>query len=145
MTPEDLGVLLPHRGKALMLERVVRRDESLIVTRTTTHRAADHPLRHDGRLASVSLIEYGAQAMALHGALLDRDAGREPQSALLVLVRDFVATRDYIDDLDGELEISASVLLASRTSWQYAFEASHDGRLIASGRVTAMARDLPGS
>ena len=137
--------LLPHRGNARMLERVSSRDETTIVARTSTHRAEGNPLRRGGRLASVVLIEYGAQAMAMHGALRSRDAGLEPQSALLVSVRDFTATRDFIDDLPGELEITARVLLVSPTSWQYSFEARHEGELIASGRVAAMAYDLPSS
>ncbi|MEO8017590.1 MAG: phosphotransferase [Pseudomonadota bacterium] len=137
--------LLPHRGTARMLERVARRDETSIVARTSTHRDEANPLRHGGRLASVALVEYGAQAMAMHGALRNRDAGLEPQSALLVSVRDFTATRDFIDDLPGELEIVARLLLATTTSWQYSFEARHEGELIASGRVAAMAHDLPGS
>ncbi|HEV7606658.1 MAG TPA: hypothetical protein VGO61_04940 [Steroidobacteraceae bacterium] len=135
--------LLPHRGHARMLERVASRDETTIVARTSTHRAETNPLRRGGRLAGVVLIEYGAQAMALHGALRRLDAGLEPQSALLVSVRDFIATRDFIDDLPGELEIVARVLLATATSWQYSFEALHEGVLIASGRVAAMAHDLP--
>jgi hypothetical protein len=83
--------------------------------------------------------------MALHGALRNLDAGLEPRSALLVAVRDFSATRDFIDDLPGELEITARLLLATATSWQYSFEALHEGELIARGRVAAMAHDLPGS
>lgn len=145
MTRDEFAALLPHRGKALLLDRVVRRDDTTIVTRTATHRAVDNPLRHDGRLSSVHLVEYGAQAMALHGALRDRDAGRAPQSALLVSVRDFIADRDYIDELSGELEIGAGVLLASPASWQYWFEARHYGTIVATGRVAAMAQALPGS
>ena len=128
-----------------MLERVARRDETTIVVRTSTHRDAANPLRHGGRLASVALIEYGAQAMALHGALRNLDAGREPRNALLVSVRDFTATRDFIDDLPGEIEIIARVLLATPTNWQYSFEALHAGEVIAGGRVAAMAHDLPAS
>jgi predicted hotdog family 3-hydroxylacyl-ACP dehydratase len=141
----DISVLLPHRGTSRMLDYVVRRSDSEIVARTRTHRASDNPLRHAGRLSSVHLIEYGAQAMALHGALRNADAGLAPQSALLVSVRDFVANRDYIDDLPGELEIVAHELLTTIASWQYAFEARHGEELIASGRIAAMAHALPSS
>jgi predicted hotdog family 3-hydroxylacyl-ACP dehydratase len=139
----DISALLPHRGTARMLEYVVRRSDSEITVRTSTHRALENPLRHGGRLSSVHLIEYGAQAMALHGALRKADAGLAPQSALLVSVRNFVARRDYIDDLPGELEIIARELLSSVASWQYAFEARHGAELIASGRIAAMAHALP--
>jgi hypothetical protein len=71
--------------------------------------------------------------------LLDTAAGREPKPALLVSVRDLELKRDYIDDLDGELEISARVLLAQAGNWQYSFTVTHVGVVIASGRVAAMA------
>jgi predicted hotdog family 3-hydroxylacyl-ACP dehydratase len=61
--------LLPHAGNALMIERVVRWDAREIQVATTRHRAADNPLRRDGRLAAVHLAEFAAQAMALHGGL----------------------------------------------------------------------------
>jgi predicted hotdog family 3-hydroxylacyl-ACP dehydratase len=136
----DIASLLPHAGTALMIERVIRWDEAGIVTATTRHRAADNPLRREGQLAAVHLAEFGAQAMAIHGGLRNRAAGLPMQPALLVSVRDLELTRDRIDDLAGDLEIEARVLLATATSWQYEFAARHGGVRIASGRVAAMAR-----
>jgi predicted hotdog family 3-hydroxylacyl-ACP dehydratase len=141
----DIGELLPHRGHARLIERVIRFDAADIVVSTATHRSLDNPLRYEGRLAGVHLIEYGAQAMALHGALRSVAAGGQPKSALLVSVRHFATSRDYIDALGGDLTITAQVQLASETSWQYSFEVMHDGDVIASGRVAAMAHALPGS
>ena len=60
----DIGTLLPHAGTARMIERVVEWDRDSIVTATARHRAADNPLRKDGRLAAVHLAEFGAQTMA---------------------------------------------------------------------------------
>jgi hypothetical protein len=62
---------------------------------------------------------------------------------LLVSVRDLVLMREFVDDLPGELEIAATPLLATPASWQYTFEVHHAGEVIASGRVAAMAQDLP--
>jgi predicted hotdog family 3-hydroxylacyl-ACP dehydratase len=53
-----------------LLDEVLGWDAAGIRCRTATHRAADHPLRAHGRLGSACGIEYAAQAMALHGALL---------------------------------------------------------------------------
>ncbi len=137
----DISELLPHRGTARMLERVVRWDADEIVVATRTHRRADNPLRRDGQLASVNLAEYGAQAMALHGAL-SSGPGRAAPDALVVAVRDLRTTRATLDDLGGELEIRARRLLATPPSWQYEFEARHAGESIASGRIAAMAHPL---
>jgi predicted hotdog family 3-hydroxylacyl-ACP dehydratase len=138
----DIGSLLPHAGTARMIERVVSWDRECIVAATTRHRATDNPLRQDGRLAAVHLAEFGAQAMAIHGGLLITADGGTPRPALLVSVRNLVVSRDHIDDLPGELEISARVLLASAAGFQYSFEARHAGELIASGRVAAMVREM---
>ncbi len=136
----DIASLLPHKGTALMIERVLRWDDAGILVATSLHRSPVNPLRRDGRLAAVHLAEFGAQAMAIHGGLKDLAAGRAMQPALLVAVRDLTMTREYIDDLPGELEISASVLIANAGSWQYSFSATHERQVIATGRVAAMAR-----
>jgi len=134
----DIGSLLPHAGTARMIERVVSWDRESIVAATTRHRATDNPLRKEGRLAAVHLAEFGAQAMAIHGGLLTTADGGAPRPALLVSVRDLAASRDYIDELPGELEISARVLMAGAGGFQYSFEVRHAGELIASGRVAAI-------
>lgn len=139
----DIGSLLPHAGTARMIERVMRWDRESIVAATTRHRATDNPLRKDGRLAAVHLAEFGAQAMAIHGGLLTTADGGTPRPALLVSARDLAVSRDYIDELPGELEVTARVLLASAAGFQYSFEVRHAGEFIASGRVAAMVHDLP--
>src|SRR5262249_46242155 len=123
----EIAELLPHAGTARMIERVVRWTEDEIVTATTRHRASDNPLRRDGRLAAVHLAEFGAQAMAIHGGLRNRALGRPTQPALLVSVRDLALHRDFVDDLDGELEIRAHALMVNPASWQYSFTATHAG------------------
>ena len=139
----DISGLLPHAGTARMIERVVRWDREQLVAATTRHRAADNPLRKDGRLAGVHLAEFGAQAMAIHGGLLNRADGIAPKPALLVSVREFHCTHDSIDDLAGELRVTARVLMASAAGFQYTFDVHHADALIAGGRVAAMVHDLP--
>ena len=135
----EFAHLLPHQGSALMIERVVRWDGDAIVAATGLHRSPDNPLRRAGRLAAIHLAEFAAQVMAIHGGLRNAAEGREPQPALLVSVRDLVLHRDYLDDLPGELEISARALLIDPASWQYSFEVTHDTAVIATGRLAAMA------
>lgn len=139
----DVTQLLPHAGTARMIERVLCWDRESIVTATTRHRAADNPLRHQGHLAAVHLAEFGAQTMAIHGGLLNQADGKPWKPALLVSVRDLEVTRDHVDELPGEIEITARVLLATPANFQYAFEVRHAGNQIAGGRVAAMGYDLP--
>jgi predicted hotdog family 3-hydroxylacyl-ACP dehydratase len=53
-----------------LLDEVTGWDTERISCRTSTHRAADNPLRAHGQLGIACGIEYAAQAMAAHGALL---------------------------------------------------------------------------
>ena len=139
----DISGLLPHAGTARMIERVVSWDREHVAAVTTRHRATDNPLRKHGRLAGIHLAEFGAQTMAIHGGLLNREDGAAPRPALLVSVRDFRCTRDFIDDLPGELQVLARVLMAGAAGFQYSFDVHHAEELIASGRVAAMLYDLP--
>lgn len=137
---DDIAALIPHQGAMCLLERVIEWDRDKVVLATTTHRATDNPLRLDGRLRAIHLCEYGAQAMAVHGGLSAQADGRVAQPGFLVSLRDVKLTVDYIDTLDGEIQISALRLLESPGSWQYSFEARHGDTLLASGRAAIIAR-----
>jgi predicted hotdog family 3-hydroxylacyl-ACP dehydratase len=136
----ELAHLLPHKGSALMIERVVRWDADVIVAATALHRSPDNPLRRGNRLAAVHLMEFAAQVMAIHGGLRNAAEGRDPDPAMLVSARDLVLLCDYLEDLPGELEISARALLLNPGSWQYSFTVTHAGTVIATGRIAAMAQ-----
>ena len=137
---EAIAALIPHQGTMCLLERVVEWDSDRIVLATTTHRAASNPLRLDGRLHAVHLCEYGAQAMAVHGGLSAQADGRTAQPGFLVSLRDVKLHVDCVDQLDGELQVTAQRLLESSGSWQYSFEVQHNGRPLASGRAAIIAR-----
>ncbi|MEO7200072.1 MAG: phosphotransferase, partial [Dokdonella sp.] len=51
-----------------LLERVLEWDEQRLHAQTDSHRHTDNPLCSDGQLRALHLCEYGAQAMAVHGA-----------------------------------------------------------------------------
>ena len=133
--PRDL---IPHQYEMCMLERVLEWDANVIRLSTDTHRSPTHPLRHAGRLRSVHLCEYGAQAMAVHGALKARASGATAEPGMLVSLRGVSFSRDYIDDLPDELIVEAQCLQASPATLQYQFSVTHAGELIAEGRAAVM-------
>ena len=137
---DAIAALIPHQGAMCLLDRVVEWDKDHVVLATSTHRAADNPLRLDGRLRAIHLCEYGAQAMAVHGGLTAQADGRAAKPGFLVSLRDVNLTVDYVEDLTGELIVTARRLLESAGSWQYSFEVSHDGAMLASGRAAIIAR-----
>ena len=137
---DGIAALIPHQGAMSLLDRVVEWDKDHIVLATSTHRAADNPLRLDGRLRAIHLCEYGAQAMAVHGGLSAQADGKTARPGFLVSLRDVSLQVDFIDELSGELLVSAQRLLESAGSWQYSFEVTHAGEPIATGRAAIIAR-----
>ena len=139
--PRDL---IPHQFEMCMLERVLEWDENAIRLATDTHRSPTHPLRHEGRLRALHLCEYGAQAMAVHGALKARAAGGNAAPGMLVSLRGVSFARDYIEDLPDELIVEAHCLQASVSTLQYQFRVMHNDELLAEGRAAVMLGTLQG-
>jgi predicted hotdog family 3-hydroxylacyl-ACP dehydratase len=131
--------LIPHQGSMCLLDEVVAWDANTIHARSRSHLRADNPLRSDERLRAVHLCEYGAQAMAVHGGLLAREAGGVAAPGLLVSLRAVELMVERVDDLDGVLDIYGEKLVGSDASWQYAFRIEHEGVVIARGRAAVLA------
>ena len=136
MPHADIAALIPHQGGMCLLEDVVEWDDTRIVLTTSTHRALDNPLRVDNKLRAVHLCEYGAQAMAVHGAL--KAAPERAPPGMLVSLRSVTFSREYIHDLAGLLRVEAVCLQATDSSQQYNFRISHDGEPIAEGRAAVL-------
>lgn len=136
MAHADIAALIPHQGGMCLLEDLVDWDDVRIVLTTNTHRALDNPLRVEGKLRAVHLCEYGAQAMAVHGAL-KAAPGRAPPG-MLVSLRSVTFDCDYIHELAGALRVEAICLQATESSQQYSFRVTHDGETLAEGRAAVL-------
>ncbi len=130
--------LIPHQGRMALIDAVDRYDDSRILAYSDNHRASDHPLRSHGRLHAVHLCEYGAQSMAVHGALIARDAGGVARPGLLVALRAVALHVGRIDDLPGALRIEAVREHADADAWRYRFTVHHDDTALAEGSAMVM-------
>ena len=130
-----IEALVPHKHAMCLWDEVLDWDAQRIRVRAHNHRDAAHPLRSDARLRALHLCEYGAQAMAVHGGLLAREAGGAARPGMLVALRDVRLHVARIDDLPGALEGEAELLAAGDASQQYAFRIVHAGELLAEGRA----------
>jgi predicted hotdog family 3-hydroxylacyl-ACP dehydratase len=137
---DAIAALIPHQGEMCLLERVTEWDKDRIVLATSTHRSPSNPLRLNGRLRAIHLCEYGAQAMAVHGGLCAQADGKQAQPGFLVSLRDVQLEIDFVEDLAGELRVTAQRLLETPASWQYAFAIEHEGKTLATGRAAVLAR-----
>lgn len=139
LAQSDWAALIPHAGTMCLLDAVCAHDERSIHAISSSHARADHPLRGPDGLHAVHLAEYGAQAMAVHGALLARERGEQTvRPGRLVSLRDVQLFDEYVDGLDGRLDVHAECLYADHGGSQYVFRVEHQGRLLASGRAAVM-------
>lgn len=128
---------IPHQGSMCLLDRVESWDETVIVCRAHSHLAADNPLRHEGSLGITNGIEYAAQAMAVHGALLAGD-DHAPAAGFLTSVRNVQWSRQRLDDLDDELVVRAERLSGNELNILYEFSLQCAGAILLSGRASVM-------
>jgi len=131
----DIRALVPHAGTMCLLEQVVdwNADGATVVTRT--HQAAWNPLRRRNALSSICLCEYGAQAMAVHGALVARASGKPVAPGLLVALREVELFVASVENLPGELRVEVERLSGGAGGLQYRFCVSHGGAAVALGRA----------
>ena len=135
---------IPHQGTMCLLDQVMSWDTRGIVCRSITHRAADNPLRAHGRLGAACAIEYAAQAIAIHGALL------QPQSGglgfgLLTSARAVELLVGRLDDLKTDLRVSAQRLHSDAQGALYSFALHAENSLLARGRASLLLKATLGS
>ncbi len=128
---------IPHQGSMCLLDAVTEWSESAIACRATSHADPANPLRAEGRLGAANGIEYAAQAMAIHGALIAGDDAA-PRQGYLTSVRGVSLHVARLDDLPGELDVSAERLSGDANNILYQFSLSHAGRCLLEGRAAVV-------
>ena len=143
MTGPKIDALVPQQGTMCLLDEIVSFDERSIVCTTASHRSSANPLRCDGRLPACIGIEYGAQAMAAHGAI--RAAGIKPQvqAGLLAGARALRLHARFLDDEPGLLTVRAERLVEQGDRLLYAFAIEASGRELVSGRIAVVLGPVP--
>ena len=140
-----IAALIPHAGSMCLLERALAWDESALACSASSHRAPTNPLRTRSGLLAPCAIEYAAQAMALHGALLGRanlernsPGGQPGNPGFLASARGVRFARLRLDDLAGDLRIEVRRQAGDAQQILYAFSVTHAGDAVAEGRATVV-------
>ena len=134
----DWAHLIPHAGGMCLLDAVLAWDADTLHAGSESHLRPDNPLRGPHGLHAVHLAEYGAQAMAVHGALRARARGVETaRPGVLVSLRDVRLEVGHVPP-DGRLDVHAQCLYADDAGAQYTFRVEQGGRLLASGRAAVI-------
>jgi predicted hotdog family 3-hydroxylacyl-ACP dehydratase len=129
---ERLLELIPHAGAMCLLDRVVEYSDQEIHCVACSHGDSRHPLRSREQLSALHLVEYAAQAMAAHGALL---AGGGARPGMLAALREVRLNVARIDDIGGELAILAVRRLIQSRGSLYDFTVHGGGQLLGEGRI----------
>ncbi|MDJ0805481.1 MAG: hypothetical protein QNJ78_01475 [Gammaproteobacteria bacterium] len=132
--------LIPHAGGMCLLDEVLNWDQDSVVCLSRSHRRGDNPLRELAGLDGMHAIEYGAQAMAVHGGLLAKASGSPIQAGYLVSVSNVKLRVDRLDLIESPLIVSARQLMADGGNLLYQFEVSAESTSVATGRAAVIAR-----
>ncbi len=134
-TRAAIARLVPHQGGMCLLDRVTACDADGIACLSATHRDASNPLRRDGVLPAVCGLEYALQAMALHGALTD---GGPQGVGFLAALAGVEIGAERLDDIQGDLAVSATALARESRGFIYGFAVEGGGRRLLAGRATVV-------
>lgn len=121
-----------------LLDYVEAWDPQRILCRASSHRGADNPLRAYGQLGAACGIEYAAQAMAVHGALLAAPDSTRARVGYLASVRGTQLHVSRLDDIAADLEVAATCITRNENTILYQFNVSAAGHLLLEGRATVV-------
>jgi predicted hotdog family 3-hydroxylacyl-ACP dehydratase len=135
---------IPHHGNMCLLDTVLAWDSDSITCEASSHRAADNPLRAHDRLGAACGVEYAAQAMAVHGALVAEnqqgaDASRSaPRAGYLASLRGVDLHVDRLDNVPGPLTVRAERVTGDDSTVLYSFSVHDGARALVSGRAVVV-------
>jgi predicted hotdog family 3-hydroxylacyl-ACP dehydratase len=132
-----IAARIPHQGSMCLLDAVIDWSATAISCRAVSHTDPRNPLRAEGRLGAVAGIEYAAQAMAVHGALIANPDER-PRQGYLASVRGVQLHVARLDDLPGELGIEAERLSGDANNILYRFSVRHGDQCLLEGRAAVV-------
>jgi predicted hotdog family 3-hydroxylacyl-ACP dehydratase len=149
--------LIPHGDSMCMLDELISWDRDRVSCLSRSHHRNDNPLVEEGRLHCACLLEFCAQAAALHGALLHNieqnkeqngeqsgklQSGELPHGertaarlAYVGAVKNLELLCDYVDVAASTLAIEARCVVNNSSGSIYLIEARAQQQLLLRGRV----------
>lgn len=144
LSHNEIARRIPHHGAMCLLDTVTAWDDTRIECQASSHQAANNPLRAQGRLGAACGVEYAAQAMAVHGALMAEstadsfDADAVPRAGYLASIRSVNLHADRLDTVDTPLLISAERITGDNNTVLYNFAVKAGDTTLLSGRAVVV-------
>ena len=134
---------IPHQDGMCLLDHVTDWNTQRVRCNANSHRLLNNPLRLNGQLNMGCGIEYAAQAMAVHSALLsyaDKASASSdtPRSGFLVSVRGAKLHKTRLDTIEADLNIEATCIHSGGGNTLYQFTLYAAGELLLDGRAAVM-------
>jgi len=130
----NIEELIPHKGLMCLLDKIENWDENEILCTAISHLNPNNPLKIKGKLHIIHGLEYAAQAMAVHGKLLNPKSARLP--GLLAGTRDLKLSGNFLDNIKEPLRIHARSLVITNYGLGYSFSVSTNKKELLSGECT---------
>jgi predicted hotdog family 3-hydroxylacyl-ACP dehydratase len=130
---------IPHYGSMCLLHAVNHWNNTEICCSASSHAAPDNPLRNAHGLPISAGIEYAAQGMAVHGALL-APVAQLPEVGYLTSVRSVEWWTPRLDDVGAEITVRATRISGNEVSLLYDFSILCHDRLLLRGRAGVMVK-----
>lgn len=130
----DWQALIPHAGFMCLLDEVLEWDAEHLLGRSHLHAQSSNPLRTDAGLRAVHLCEYGAQAIAVHGALQARACGIQGSPGLLAALREVRLECRWVTD-PAPLDVQVWRVHSDAAAALYTFRVAQHGQCLAEGRA----------
>ncbi len=141
---DDIARRIPHQGRMCLLDTVTAWDDSHICCQASSHNAPDHPLRAHGRLGAACGVEYAAQAMAVHGALV-AETGAEgsadhipARAGYLASLRSVTLHAERLDTVAGPLTVNAERVTGDANTVLYSFTVQAGTQVLLTGRAVVV-------
>ena len=107
LSASEIQELIPHSGNMSLIDSVSYWDKNLIHCWTKSHLCSNNPLRTNLQLHSTILIEYGAQAAAIHASLSSASIDKKMGTAFLASVKHTQWKEETIPQDDEAMELKA--------------------------------------
>ena len=137
-----IAARIPHSGDMCLLNSVLSWDADHIHCDANSHRLQNNPLRLrlrlQNQLSSVCGVEYAAQAMAVHGALIAPTDNTNPRVGYLVSIRNTQIEVPRLDNMQSDLQIHAECLSASEHNLMYEFKIMANQQILLTGRAAVV-------
>lgn len=132
LTADEIASRIPHGRSMSLLEAVDSWDDNSIVCVSTNLSSPENVLRENDSLDNLILIEYAAQAVAVHLSL-SCQVKSTPRPAYVGAIKD-VVIGEPLDETQSVL-ICANCLLKNSQGAVYTFNVTQEGNDLISGKI----------